>query len=36
MFNPDFYPTPFKNRDDWAALNRRYAKIKGQSLPEKL
>ena len=26
----------FKNRDDWAALNRRYARIKGQSLPEKI
>jgi len=26
----------FKNRDDWAALNRRYAKIKGQSLPAQL
>jgi predicted RNA methylase len=26
----------FKSRDDWAALNRRYAQIKGQSLPEKI
>ena len=28
MFNPDFYPTPP------AALNARYARIKGQVLPE--
>jgi hypothetical protein len=26
----------FKNLDDWAALNRRYARIKGQVLPEQL
>jgi predicted RNA methylase len=26
----------FKNLDDWAALNRRYARIKGQVLPERL
>jgi hypothetical protein len=26
----------FKNRDDWAALNRRVGKIKGLTLPEKL
>jgi hypothetical protein len=26
----------FKNRDEWAALNARYAKIKGQALPDKL
>lgn len=26
----------FKNRDDWAALNARIAKIKGLTLPEKL
>lgn len=26
----------FKDRDDWAALNKRYARIKGQSLPDKL
>lgn len=26
----------FKNEDDWAMLNRAYAKIKGQVLPEKM
>lgn len=26
----------FKSKDDWAALNRRYAKIKGQTLPATL
>lgn len=26
----------FKNKDDWAMLNQRYAKIKGQTLPEVL
>jgi hypothetical protein len=26
----------FKNRDTWARLNQRYAKIKGQVLPEKI
>lgn len=26
----------FKNRDDWATINRRYARIKGLTLPEKL
>lgn len=26
----------FKSLDEWAMLNRRYAKIKGQTLPEKL
>lgn len=26
----------FKNRDDWAAINRRYAKVKGLVLPERL
>jgi hypothetical protein len=26
----------FKNRDDWAAINKRYARIKGLVLPEKL
>jgi hypothetical protein len=26
----------FKSRDDWAALNRRYARIKGQVLPEEI
>lgn len=45
MFNPDFYPTPPEvaalmldplDEEVWAAVNARYARIKGQVLPEQL